>query len=444
MKSVLSDIESIAPHRVFGEVQSIIGPLLCVTGLQKHLCVGSLCEVHPEGRPPLFAEVVGFRDHMSLLIPFASPEGIKPKTRVDFYSKDMTLFPHPSWLGRILNGNGRSIDGKSPLLKGARPYATRTAPPPAHQREAVHEPLDLGIKAINTFLTCCKGQRLGIFAASGVGKSVLLSQIARFTEADVIVIGLIGERGREVRDFIEDHLGEEGMKRAVLVVSTSDEPAPMRRQAAYVTLTIAEAFRDQGRDVLCLMDSVTRFAMALREMGLAAGEPPTSKGYTPSVFAELPRLLERSGPGLQDQNHGSITGLFTILVEGDDHDEPISDAVRSIVDGHITLDRQIAEQGRFPAINILRSVSRMVPKCHTQTQKQIVIKARALLAAYEEMADMIRLGAYKKGSDPLTDEAVQYHQALEAFLSQDSEEQVTLTDSFLALAQLFDDPPHAQ
>jgi flagellum-specific ATP synthase len=271
-----------------------------------------------------------------------------------------------------------------------------------------------------------------------VGKSVLLSQISKFTEADVIVIGLIGERGREVREFIEEHLGKEGMKRAVLVVATSDEPAPMRRQAAYVTLTIAEAFRDQGKNVLCLMDSVTRFAMALREIGLAAGEPPASKGYTPGVFAELPRLLERSGPGLQGENQGSITGLFTVLVEGDDHNEPVSDAVRGIVDGHIVLDRAIADRGRFPAINILRSISRMVPKCHTEIEQKIVIKARSLLSAYEDMADMIRLGAYKKGSDPLTDEAIKHYDGLTTFLSQKPSEQVTLKESFLALAQLLD------
>ena len=438
METILKEIEAIKPLRVFGEVKGVVGPLLHVLGLQDLLSVGSLCEVYPDGRPSFLAEVIGFQGDISLVMPFASQEGVRPKTRVDFYSRDMRLSPHPSWLGRVLNGYGEAIDGKTPLLQGSVSYATRSAPPPAHQRTAVKERLDLGIKAINSFLTCCKGQRLGIFAGSGVGKSVLLAQISKFTEADVIVIGLIGERGREVREFIEENLGEEGMKRAVLVVATSDESAPMRRQAAYVTLTIAEAFRDQGKNVLCLMDSVTRFAMALREMGLAAGDPPASKGYTPGVFAELPRLLERSGPGLQGQGQGSITGLFTVLVEGDDHNEPVSDAVRGIVDGHIVLDRHIADRGRFPAINILRSISRMVPKCHTEVEQKIVTKARSLLSAYEDMADMIRLGAYKKGSDPLTDEALQHHEALTAFLSQKPSEQVTLKDSFLALAQLLD------
>ncbi len=438
MRSVLSEIDSIDSLRRFGEVKSVVGPLLQVTGLQEYLSVGSLCELHPKDCSSFYAEVVGFQDEVSLLMPFASHEGVRPKTRVDFHTNDMKLAPHPSWLGRVLNGYGKAIDGKGPLLQGHEQYSTRSSPPPAHQRSLVKDRLDLGLKAMNTFLTCCKGQRMGIFAGSGVGKSVLLAQIAKFTEADVIVIGLIGERGREVREFIEDHLGEEGMKRAVVVVATSDEPAPMRRQAAYVTLTVAEAFRNEGLSVLCLMDSVTRFAMALREIGLAAGEPPASKGYTPGVFAELPRLLERSGPGLQNQNQGSITGLFTVLVEGDDHNEPVSDAVRGIVDGHIVLDRQIAERGRFPAINILRSISRMVPKCHTEIEQKIVIKARALLSAYDDMADMIRLGAYKKGSDPVTDEAIKYHEALHTFLSQKPDEQVTLKDSFLALAKILD------
>ncbi len=291
------------------------------------------------------------------------------------------------------------------------------------------------MRAINQFLSICRGQRMGIFAGSGVGKSVLMAMLARFASADVFVIGLIGERGREVQEFIQDYLGEDGMRRSVVVVATSDESPLMRRQAAYLTLAVAERFRDQGRQVLCMMDSVTRFAMAQREIGLATGEPPASKGYTPTVFAELPRLLERAGPGVAE---GSITGLFSVLVEGDDHNEPIADAVRGILDGHIVLERAIADRGRYPSINILRSVSRMMPGCNTEDENILVRRARALMATYEDMADMIRLGAYRRGSDPQVDESIKYHDALEAFLSQDKDDQADLQDGYERLAEILD------
>jgi flagellum-specific ATP synthase len=281
---------------------------------------------------------------------------------------------------------------------------------------------------------------MGIFAGSGVGKSTLLSMMARHTAADVTVIGLVGERGREVQDFLTDDLGPEGLARAVVVVATSDEPPLMRRQAAYLTLSIAEYFRDQGLNVLCLMDSVTRFAMAQREIGLSAGEPPASKGYTPSVFAELPKLLERAGPGTAA---GSITGLFTVLVEGDDHNEPITDAVRSIVDGHIVLDRAIAERGRYPAINILRSVSRTMPACNNAAENQVVSRARRLMAQYEDMAEMIRLGAYRRGSDPLVDESIHYQPELDKFLTQQKGERADLAGGYKALQQILEGPGSA-
>ena len=288
---------------------------------------------------------------------------------------------------------------------------------------------------MNAFLTCCRGQRMGIFAGSGVGKSSILSMMARHTVADVSVVGLIGERGREAREFIEDDLGPEGLARSVVIVATSDESALLRRQAAYVTMTVAEYFRDLNRDVLCMMDSVTRFAMAQREISLSVGEPPASKGYTPTVFAELPRLLERDGPGAENQ--GSITGLFTVLVDGDDHNEPIADAVRGILDGHIVLDRAIAERGRYPAINILRSVSRTMPGCNTPEENQLIARARRLLALYDDMAELIRLGAYRRGADAAVDEAIHYFPAIEAFLAQRKDEKTDLASCYAMLAQIF-------
>jgi len=280
---------------------------------------------------------------------------------------------------------------------------------------------------------------MGIFAGSGVGKSTLLSMMARSTTADVIVIGLVGERGREVQEFLEDDLGPEGLARSVVVVATSDEPPLMRRQAAYMTMALAEFFRDEGRDVLCLMDSVTRFAMAQREIGLSAGEPPASKGYTPSVFAELPKVLERAGPGTAE---GSITGLFTVLVDGDDHNEPIADAVRGILDGHVVLDRAIAERGRYPAINVLKSISRTMPGCNSAGENEVVQRARRLMAQYEDMAELIRLGAYRPGTDPGVDEAIHFHPALEQFLSQEKAERAGLAEGYADLAALLgmDDP----
>jgi flagellum-specific ATP synthase len=286
---------------------------------------------------------------------------------------------------------------------------------------------------MDVFTTCCRGQRLGVFAGSGVGKSVLLSMLAREATCDAVVVGLIGERGREVREFVEETLGEAGLRRAIVVVATSDEPALTRRQAAYMTLALAEYLRDQDQEVLCMMDSVTRFAMAQREIGLAAGEPPTTKGYTPTVFTELPKLLERAGPGPRRPDGtmaGPITGIFTVLVDGDDHNEPIADAVRGILDGHIVMERAIAERGRFPAINVLKSISRTMPACQSPAEQEIVKGARQVLAAYANMEELIKIGAYRAGSDPVIDKAIRLNPELEAFLSQKKDETTRLDEAF--------------
>lgn len=438
MDHILSEIERLRSYSLEGRVTAVQGLLIECGGIEHGLTVGARCHVQTKDRRDVVCEVVGFRENRALLMPFGSPEGVGPGSKVSVTDADSAIYPDQSWLGRVVNAFGEPRDGKGPLRKGRDAYFLRQTPDQAHRRQRVGGKLELGVKAINTFLTCCHGQRMGIFAGSGVGKSILMSMLARNSQADVNIIGLIGERSREVQEFIEDDLGEEGLKRSVIVAATSSESALMRRQAAYVTMALAEYYREQGKEVLCLMDSVTRFAMAQREIGLSAGEPPTSKGYTPTVFSELPQLLERAGPGLEGE--GAITALFSVLVEGDDTNEPISDAVRGILDGHIVLDRNIAQRGRFPAINILKSISRMMPGCNTEEQNALVIRAKQLMATYNDMAEMIRLGAYRKGSDPDVDMAIQYHKPLEEFISQRKEENTPLEECYRKLAEILDMP----
>ncbi len=434
VKSLISDLERLPAIRLFGRVEGVQGLLVEAGGLSRSLSVGDRCQIVARDRR-IVCEAVGFRQGRALLMPFSSLDGVGLGCRVEVVDANPVLHPHPGWLGRVINAMGEPVDGKGPLPVGDAPYLVRNKPPSAHSRQRVAGKLDLGVRAMNAFLTTCRGQRMGIFAGSGIGKSSLLSMMARHTAADVSVIGLIGERGREAREFIEDDLGEDGLARSVVVVATSDESALLRRQAAYVTMTVAEYFRDLQRDVLCLMDSVTRFAMAQREISLSVGEPPASKGYTPTVFAELPRLLERAGPGAPGQ--GSITGLFTVLVDGDDHNEPIADAVRGILDGHVVLDRAIAERGRYPAINMLRSVSRTMPGCNSREENDLVGRARRLLALYDDMAELIRLGAYRRGSDAAVDEAIHYYPAIEEFLAQRKDEPTDLATGYAMLAQIF-------
>ncbi len=433
---LLQELDRVPSATLTGRVVAVKGLLIECSGIEEVLSVGARVSVQGtfDAQHEVLCEVVGFREKVALLMPFHSVEGIGLGAKVTLVSNASTIEPSAAWLGRIVDAMGNPIDGKGPLMRGGIPYALRTNPPAATSRQRVAGKLDLGVRALNTFLTCCRGQRLGIFAGSGVGKSILMSMLARYSQADVNVIGLIGERGREVQEFIEDDLGEEGLKRSVLVVATSADSALMRRQAAYTTMAIAEYFRDQKHQVLCMMDSITRFAMAQREIGLSAGEPPTTKGYTPTVFAELPKLLERAGPG--PVGSGAITGMFTVLVEGDDTNEPIADATRGILDGHIVLDREIAQRGRYPAINILKSVSRMLPDANNEFENQLLTTARRLMATYENMAELIRLGAYRRGTDPEVDRAMHYYPQLETFISQREHESATLEEGYTQLAKV--------
>ena len=433
MQSIISEIDQVPAAQYYGRVVAIMGLLVKIGGIQRNLSIGSRVNLRARDGGKVKCEVVGFRDDCALLMPFGVLEGIGIGCKAEIAERDPVVLPNESWLGRVVNAMGEPIDGGPPLTSGGRAVPFRNAPPPAHTRQRVGEKIDLGVRALNSFVTCCRGQRMGIFAGSGVGKSVLFSMLARNTAADINIIGLIGERGREVQEFIKDDLGEEGLKRSIVVVATSDESALMRRQAAYLTLSLAEYFRDEDRDVLCLMDSVTRFAMAQRDIGLSGGEPPTSKGYTPTVFSELPKLLERAGPGA---GKGSITGLFTVLVEGDDHNEPIADAVRGILDGHIVMERQIAERGRYPAINVLKSVSRTMPGCNGEEENILISKAKQYLSTYDDMAEMIRLGAYRQGADPLVDEAIHFFPMLEEFMSQGKNDRTSLSECFAALSEI--------
>jgi flagellum-specific ATP synthase len=433
MKALAEQIEELDGVEIYGRVVGVRGLMVEVAGPIHAMPVGARVVIETGTSRNIVCEVVGFSGAHALLMPFGALEGVRRGCRAIVSTPAAAVRPSAGWLGRVVNAVGMPIDGKGPLPAGPSPYPFRNAPPPAHARRRVGAPLDLGVRALNTFLTCCRGQRMGIFAGSGVGKSVLLSMLARNVAADVSVIGLVGERGREVQEFLQDDLGPEGLARSVVVVATSDEPALMRRQAGYLTLAAAEYFRDAGKDVLVLMDSVTRFAVAQREIGLSAGEPPTAKGFTPTVFTELPRLLERAGPGIGE---GSITGIFTVLVEGDDHNEPVADAVRAILDGHIVMERQIAERGRYPAINVLKSVSRTMPRAADPAFVPLLARARQIMATYADMEELIRLGAYRPGSSAEVDEAIRLHGPLEEFLAQNKDDSTSLEQGYQRLEEI--------
>ena len=436
-----SALDALPRHRCGGHVTACAGGTVTASGLAGLAGVGDLCLIErhaPGAAPPLFdpdgarlAEIVGFGASGMRLLLYEEAVGIAPGTRVALDREGAVLCPGLAWRGRVIDAMGMPLDGGPPPAPGPVAYPIQARGLAAERRRGLGARLGLGVRVLDLFTPCCDGQRMGIFAGSGAGKSSLLSMIATGTEAEVLVIGLIGERGRELHDVLNHTLGAEGRARSVVVVATSDLPAMLRRRAAYMTLTLAEYFRDQGLKVLCLMDSVTRFAMALREIFLAAGEVPTSRGYPPGVFAELPRLLERAGPG---EGRGSITGLFTVLVEGDDTNEPVSDAVRGILDGHVVLDRQIAERGRFPAIDPLRSLSRAAPGCYSPHEREPVREARRLLRLHADMAELIRLGAYRAGMDPELDRAIAVLPAIERVLEQEAQERSTPDAAFAALA----------
>jgi flagellum-specific ATP synthase len=419
------------PIRLEGRIVKVAGILAEACG--PGLAIGSLCEIQTPDNRSIPAEVVGFRDNRLILMPYEDIRGVRPNSKVIDIEQRPAVGVGDGYLGRVVDGAGLPIDHKGAITPD-REYPLSGAALNPLSRPMIDAPLDVGIRPINALLTIGKGQRIGILAGSGVGKSVLMGMIARNTAADVVVIGLIGERGREVQDFIQRNMGEAGLKKSVVVVATSDRPALIKIRAAHLATAMAEYFRDRGRDVLLMMDSLTRFAMSLREIGLAAGEPPSAKGYTPSVFVQLPKLLERAG---KVEGKGSITGIYTVLVEGDDMNEPIADAARAILDGHIVLSRAIAHKGHYPAIDVLGSVSRVMKDIVEPSHRQQAARVVEYLATYREAEDLINIGAYKDGSNPQIDEAKRMIGPLRRFLRQDIDERVDFAQSLAALDQLF-------
>jgi flagellum-specific ATP synthase len=416
-------------HR--GIVTDIIGLLIESSGPKVRM--GEICTLWPKSGTPVLAEVVGFRSGKVLLMPFGDLDGIAPGSSVESTGTQLEVPVGKEMLGRITGALGFPIDNQT-LWPVETFYPVMEKPPAPLERSLIQSPLSTGIRAIDGLLTIGEGQRIGIFSGSGVGKSTLMGMIARNTSGDVNVIALIGERGREVREFIEKDLGEDGLKRSVVVVATSDEPALMRIKSAWVATAIAEYFRDQGLNVLLMMDSITRWCMAQREVGLATGEPPTTRGYTPSVFSNLPKLLERAGKA----STGSITGIYTVLVEGDDMDEPIADAARGILDGHIVLSRDLAQMGHYPSIDILASVSRLMPTVVSREHIAVAQEMRSILATYKKAEDLVNIGAYVQGSNPAIDRSLEYIQAINSFLKQGVDECVSFDNVIAEMNGIFE------
>lgn len=416
----------------YGKVSEVVGLTIHVEGIQ--VFIGEVCEIIvPMQSEPTLAEVVGFSKNQVLLMPLDYLEGIRPGCLVKPTGKSLMIQLNNRLLGHTLDGLGRVMDGT--ILEGPfEEYPAVQEPPTPFQRKKISDIMTTGVRVIDGLMTVGQGQRIGIFAGSGVGKSTLLGMLAKYCDADVIVIGLVGERGREVKEFIENDLGEEGYRKSIVVCATSDMPPLVRLKGAHVATAIAEYFRDQGKKVVLMMDSVTRFAMAQREIGLSIGEPPTTRGYTPSVFTTLPKLLERSG--MSDK--GSITAFYTVLVEGDDMNEPIADAVRGILDGHLILSRKIAAQNHYPAIDIQNSLSRLMSSLVTESQKKLAGELKENIAIYQEAKDLIDIGAYKQGSNALTDYAISVHHPIQEFLKQSVDDYSSFTDTVAALTQIFD------
>jgi len=431
LKKYRSALAATKPVRLHGKVTQVVG--LVIEGYCPDTSVGAICEIKPLEGDPIPAEVVGFRNNKTLLMPLGELRGVGLDSLISVRRDNASLGVGPLMLGRVIDGLGNPIDDKGPI-DVEEEYPIYALPVNPMLRPPIRKPLDLGIRSINGLLTCGRGQRVGIMAGSGVGKSTLLGMIARYTEADVNVIALIGERGRELREFIEKDLQELGLKKSVVVVATSDQPPLVRMRGAYIATTIAEYFKNQGKKVLLMMDSATRFAMAMREVGLAIGEPPTTKGYTPSVFAALPKLLERTG----NFSEGSITALYTVLVEGDDFNEPISDAMRSILDGHIVLSRDLAARNIYPPIDVLASASRVMTDVATREHLDVASKFKEVMATYRQSEDLINIGAYKAGSNPGIDYAIAHIAEMQSFMKQAVHDPVMLEEAVQDLKSMFE------
>ncbi len=431
LEQLLECIETADSYKRYGKVKQAVG--LMIESKGPECSIGDVCKIYTKGDGPkaIKAEVVGFKDQNILLMPYLEAANIAPGSIVEATGESLRVKVGSGLIGQVVDAFGNPLDG-STLPKGLAQVSTEQAPPNPMKRPPIREKMAVGVRSIDSLLTVGKGQRVGIFAGSGVGKSTLMGMIARETAADLNVIALVGERGREVREFIEKDLGEEGLKRTIVVVATSDQPALMRLKAAYTATAIAEYFRDKGQNVMFMMDSVTRVAMAQREIGLATGEPPTTKGYTPSVFAILPKLLERTGT----TENGSITAFYTVLVDGDDMNEPIADTVRGILDGHSVLDRSLANKGQFPAVNILKSISRVMSNIAGKDHIRAANRFREMLSTYQNSEDLINIGAYKKGSSREIDEAIQFHPKLISFLKQEVDEAASLEESISLLKSL--------